>query len=48
MQTDERPSRWPLAIALGLLLVVVMNVVFITIAVRGADEVVPSYISGER
>lgn len=35
--------RWPIGIAIGLLLMVLVNLAFIFIAVRGADEVVPSY-----
>jgi hypothetical protein len=40
---SPRRSPWPVMIALGLLLVVVVNFLFIYIAVRGADPVVPSY-----
>lgn len=39
---------WPIAITLGLLTVVVVNIVFIVVAVGGADPVVESYESGER
>lgn len=39
---------WPAAIAAGLLLVVIVNVVFIWVAVSNADPVVPSYIAEER
>ncbi len=38
---------WPIAITLGLLTVVVVNIVFIVVAVGGADPVVESYESGE-
>lgn len=38
-----RRSPWPAMIALGLLLVAVVNFVFIYIAVSGADPVVASY-----
>jgi hypothetical protein len=34
---------WPILIVLGLLIVIVMNAVFIYVAVSGQDEVVPSY-----
>lgn len=34
---------WPLMIALGLLVVVVVNIGFVVMAVRGADPVVESY-----
>ncbi|MBT8395337.1 MAG: hypothetical protein HKO65_08375 [Gemmatimonadetes bacterium] len=39
---------WPVIITLGLVLVVVVNAVFIYIAVSGADDVVPSYRTEER
>jgi hypothetical protein len=35
--------RWPWGIALGLLLVVLVNAAFAWIAIRGADPVVASY-----
>ncbi|HSM06124.1 MAG TPA: hypothetical protein VK858_16010 [Longimicrobiales bacterium] len=44
----RRPSGWPLAIVVGLLVVVGVNLTFIYIAVSGADEVVPSYVEEER
>lgn len=45
----DRPDRtWPIAITVGLLLVIFVNVAFIYIAVSGADEVVPSYATEER
>jgi len=45
MEQAERPTdrRWPVGIAIGLLIVVLMNLAFIYIAVSGKDEVVPSY-----
>lgn len=44
-----RPDRlWPLLIAGGLFLVVAVNLAFVYIAVTGADEVVPSYVTEER
>lgn len=39
---------WPVAVALSLFVVVCVNLAFIYIAVSGADEVVPSYVEGER
>ena len=39
---------WPVLITLGLVLVVLVNAVFIYIAVSGADDVVPSYHTEER
>jgi hypothetical protein len=40
--------RWPIAIALGLLLVILVNLAFIYIAVHGKDEIAPSYHSERR
>lgn len=34
---------WPVMIVVGLLIVILLNAVFIYIAVSGQDEVVPSY-----
>ena len=46
---DRRTElRWPLGIAIGLLVMVVVNMGFIYIAVSGADDVVPSYYEEER
>jgi hypothetical protein len=39
---------WPHAIILGMLLVILVNVAFIYIAVSGADQVVPSYLTERR
>ena len=39
---------WPAIIVVALVLVVVVNAVFIYIAVTGADEVAPSYVAGQR
>lgn len=44
----DRAWVWPVAIVVGLLLVVVVNVGFIVVAVSGADEVVESYNTEER
>ncbi len=49
--TEGPTSRfrlWPVIITLGLVLVVVVNAVFIYIAVSGADDIVPSYQSEQR
>ena len=44
-----RGSRlWPGIIIVGLALVILVNGLFIYIAVKGADAVVPSYNSEER
>jgi hypothetical protein len=39
---------WPILITLGLVFVILVNAIFIYIAVSGADEVVPSYLTEER
>ncbi len=39
---------WPVLITVGLLFVVLVNAIFIYIAVSGADDVVPSYFTEER
>jgi hypothetical protein len=45
LKKTESPQRdlWPWAIAIGLFLVVLVNVVFAWVAVRGFDGVVDSY-----
>ena len=46
---DSSNSRlWPVLITVGLVLVVLVNAIFIYIAVSGADDVVPSYVTEER
>lgn len=44
--TDHR--LWPYLITAGLVLVILVNAIFIYIAVSGADDVVPSYHTEER
>jgi hypothetical protein len=39
---------WPVLITVGLVFVVVVNAIFIFIAVSGADNVVPSYQTEQR
>jgi hypothetical protein len=39
---------WPILIGVGLALVILVNGIFIFIALRGADQVVPSYVTEER
>lgn len=39
----RRDLTWPVILAVALLLVVIVNAVFIYVAVSGADEVAPSY-----
>ena len=48
MTPTEPRSPWPIAIAVGLLLVIAINVAFIVIAVRGQDPVVGSYSTEAR
>jgi len=43
-----RDHLWPWLLAIGLALVVLVNGIFIWIAVSGADEVAPSYNQGDR
>lgn len=47
-RTAGHDRLWPIAIIVGLLLVVLVNLTFIYIAVSGADQVVPSYHTEER
>jgi len=44
----RRDLRWPIGIAIGLFLVVMVNLAFIYIAVSGKDEIVPSYHTERR
>lgn len=47
--SERRADRaWPIAIVIGLLIVIAMNVAFAFVAVGGQDEVVPSYTSEPR
>ena len=39
---------WPIMIIVGLLIVIIMNAVFIYVAVSDRDEVVPSYQTEHR
>ena len=39
---------WPILITLGLVFVILVNALFIYIAVSGADDIVPSYLTEER
>jgi hypothetical protein len=44
----RRDLRWPVAIAVGLFLVILVNLAFIYIAVSGKDEIVPTYRTERR
>jgi hypothetical protein len=44
----RRDRLWPILITVGLIFVILVNAVFIYIAVSGADDVVPSYFTEER
>lgn len=46
--TLSRDLAWPVGLALALTVVVLVNLAFIWVAVRGADPVAPSYVAGER
>lgn len=46
--TLSRDQLWPIIIIVALALVMLVNAVFIYIAVTGADEVAPSYTQGDR
>jgi hypothetical protein len=41
--TSPAGRRWPWGIAIGMFVVILVNVVFAYIAVHGADTVVSSY-----
>lgn len=47
-RASEESRLWPVLIVLGMTLVILVNGLFIYIAVKGADEVVPSYNTEER
>jgi hypothetical protein len=47
-EASPRDRLWPALITAGLILVIIVNALFIFIAVSGADDVVPSYITEER
>jgi len=47
-EASPQVKLWPILITAGLVLVVIVNAVFIYIAVSGADDVVPSYTTEER
>jgi hypothetical protein len=44
----RRDLVWPVILGVALLMVLVVNAVFIYVAVSGADEVAPSYQQGDR
>lgn len=46
--TLSRDLLWPVLIIVALAMVLVVNAIFIYIAVKGADSVAPSYTQGER
>ena len=41
-------SPWVVGIIIGFMIMVLVNLAFITIAVKGADAIVPSYETAER
>jgi hypothetical protein len=46
--TSPGGRRWPWAIAIGLLIVIIVNLTFAYIAIHGADTVVTSYTTEPR
>ncbi len=46
--SGRRTSPWVIGIIIGFAVMLAMNAVFITIAVKGADTVVPSYQTTDR
>ena len=44
----KRDMLWPLILTVALVVVVVVNALFIYVAVKGADDVDPAYVEGER
>jgi hypothetical protein len=46
--TPQRRSPWVVGIFVMFAIVVLVNAVFIYVAVKGADQVVPSYITEGR
>ncbi len=46
--SERRTSPWVVGILIGFTVMLIMNVIFITIAVKGADTIVPSYQAAER
>jgi hypothetical protein len=45
---EKKRSPWVVGIVIGFVVMALMNAVFIYIAVKGADQVVPSYIIEDR
>jgi hypothetical protein len=43
VENEKRRSPWVIGIVIGLTIVVLVNAGFIYLAVKGADQVVPSY-----
>ena len=46
--TLSKDQVWPVIIVVALALVMLVNAIFIYVAVSGADDVAPSYTQGER
>jgi hypothetical protein len=45
---DSQRSPWVTGIIIGFVLVVLMNAVFIYVAINGRDQIAPSYTAEER
>jgi hypothetical protein len=48
MSSASRRSPWVVGIIIGFIVVVLVNAGFIYVAVKGADQVVPSYSTEHR
>jgi hypothetical protein len=46
--SESKRSPWVVGIIIGFVMMVLVNIAFITIAVKGADSVVPSYQTADR
>ncbi len=47
-RSSPEGRRWPWGIAIGMLVVIVVNMVFAYIAIHGGDKVVSSYTTEPR
>ena len=47
-ETSRKTSPWVIAIIIGITVMLAVNAFFITVAVMGADTVVPSYQTADR
>ena len=47
-EAKKERSPWVIGIIIGFVMMILVNIAFITIAVKGADAVVPSYQTSDR